>query len=42
MVEDFQETFGFDYRNGLPKDFAPCGKERAYGGGGEEGVSIPW
>lgn len=24
MVEMFQECFGFDYRQGLPPDFAPC------------------
>ncbi len=24
MVEDFQEAHGFDYRDGLPADFAPC------------------
>jgi hypothetical protein len=24
IVEDFQSHFGFDFRNGIPKDFAPC------------------
>lgn len=27
-VEDFRETFGFDYRDGIPKDFAPCEDNR--------------
>ena len=26
MVEDFYASFGFDYRDRLPADFAPCGK----------------
>ena len=25
-VEHFQEVHGFDYRDGIPKDFAPCQK----------------
>lgn len=24
LVEHFRECFGFDYRDGLPPDFAPC------------------
>ena len=24
VVEDFRECFGFDYREGIPEDFAPC------------------
>lgn len=24
MAEDFEECFGFDYRDGIPPDFAPC------------------
>ena len=24
LVEDFRDCFGFDYRDGLPSDFAPC------------------
>lgn len=24
IVEDFKETHGFDYRKGIPADFAPC------------------
>lgn len=24
MVVDFRETHGFDYRDGIPADFAPC------------------
>ena len=24
LVDDFQNCFGFDYRDGIPKDFAPC------------------
>ena len=30
LVEYWQESFGFDYRDGIPKDFAPCGNK---GGG---------
>ncbi|MCH7908689.1 MAG: hypothetical protein IIB38_03625 [Candidatus Hydrogenedentes bacterium] len=26
MVEDFQCEHGFDYRDGIPEDFTPCGK----------------
>lgn len=26
MVEDFMDAHGFDYRDGIPADFAPCGK----------------
>ncbi len=26
MVEYFSETHGFDYRDGIPADFTPCGK----------------
>lgn len=30
MVEDFEATHGFDYRDGIPADFTPCGtKERS-------------
>lgn len=25
MVEDFREAHGFDYRDGIPADFTPCG-----------------
>lgn len=25
MVEDFEEAHGFDYRDGIPADFTPCG-----------------
>ena len=24
LVEDFRDCFGFDYRDGIPADFAPC------------------
>jgi hypothetical protein len=24
MVQDWKETHGFDYRDGIPADFAPC------------------
>lgn len=27
MVENFQDTHGFDYRDGIPTDFTPCGQE---------------
>ena len=27
MVEDFQAEHGFDYRDGIPADFTPCGKD---------------
>jgi hypothetical protein len=27
LVADFQEAFGFDYRDGIPPDFAPCGRK---------------
>ncbi len=26
MVEDFQGAHGFDYRDGIPADFTPCGQ----------------
>ncbi len=26
MVEYFEEEFGFDYRDGIPGTFTPCGK----------------
>lgn len=26
MVEYFQEAHGFDYRDGIPADFTPCGE----------------
>lgn len=26
IAEDFYEAFGFDYREGIPADFAPCGE----------------
>lgn len=29
MVECFREEHGFDYRDGLPPDFAPCRPARA-------------
>lgn len=30
LVDDFRECFGFDYRDGLPADFAPCkGKKKS-------------
>ena len=30
LVEDFRDCFGFDYRDGIPADFAPCkGKQPA-------------
>jgi uncharacterized protein with PIN domain len=31
MVEDFNDAHGFDYRDGIPADFTPCGQtqERA-------------
>ena len=27
MVEAYQEEHGFDYRDGIPADFTPCGRE---------------
>lgn len=30
IAEDFFEAFGFDYRQGIPADFAPCGKESVH------------
>jgi hypothetical protein len=30
VVEDFQEAFGFDYRKGIPPDFAPCEDRRGW------------
>lgn len=24
LTEDFEDCYEFDYRNGIPKDFAPC------------------
>lgn len=30
-VEHFREVHGFDYRDGIPKDFAPCQKRRTPG-----------
>lgn len=28
VAHDFEEAFGFDYRKGIPKDFAPCSDGR--------------
>lgn len=28
VVADFEEAFGFDYRDGIPPDFAPCEDRR--------------
>ena len=26
MVENFKDAHGFDYRDGIPADFTPCGE----------------
>lgn len=28
LVGDFKECYGFDYRDGIPKDFNPCGNKK--------------
>ena len=33
LVQDFYECFGFDYRDGIPEDFAPCSEP-----GGDHGA----
>jgi len=35
MVETFEEAHGFDYRDGIPADFTPCGASLATHGDGE-------
>ena len=33
MIEYFEEAHGFDYRDGIPADFTPCGSDLEVAGG---------